>query len=221
MQYQILMQQKGNLKWITSLTDNINVHYSGNFINKYTADKYYDIFEKNIKYNSAEESKIKIFGKDIEIPRKQVGYGEPGTSYQFSGVKVSAKSWSENNILCIVLRNIRHKVETFTGQTFNFVLINRYEDGNQYIGYHSDDEKELGNEPTIVGVSFGAKRDVSFKSNSFIPSKISQQFNLELEHGSIFVMYDPTNTHWKHSIPKRSNIKTPRISLTFRYVHTL
>lgn len=201
---------------IESDVDKINISYKPNFISKGTSDRYFKILNEEVQYNSEEESKIEIFGKKISIPRKQVGYGDEGTYYSFSGVKVIAKSWDENDNVCIMLKDVKKRVEKFTGLTFNFVLINRYENGDQYIGYHRDDEKELGSEPNIVGVSFGAEREIYFKPHKFIPHKMKDPTKLKLEHGSVFVMHHPTNVHWKHSIPKKSTIKTPRISLTFR-----
>lgn len=213
------MIKKGNSKYISSLTDGINVHYTPNFIDKHKADKYYHIFEKELTYNDPKESKVTLYGKTFDIPRKQVAYGDPGTYYKFSGNTVHARSWDEKNTITTMIKNIKHKVEVYTGQIFNFVLINRYENGEQYINYHQDDERELGEDPSIVGVSFGAERDILFKPYFFIPEKVPNKLSLELEHGSIFVMYPPTNDFWMHSIPKRVGIKTPRISLTFRYLH--
>ncbi|QKF93760.1 alpha-ketoglutarate-dependent dioxygenase alkB-like [Fadolivirus algeromassiliense] len=213
------MIKKGNSKYISSLIDGINVHYTPEFINKHKADKYYHILEKELIYNDAKDSQVKLYGKTFDIPRKQVAYGDPGTFYRFSGNAVYARSWDDKNQITTIIKNIKHKVEIYTGQIFNFVLINRYEDGDQYINFHQDDERELGKDPTIVGVSFGAQREILFKPYFFIPQKVPKKISLELEHGSIFVMYAPTNDYWMHSIPKRAHVKTPRISLTFRYLH--
>ena len=220
------MLNKNDVKCFSSLTDKINVHYYAKFLDKYKADKYYSILEEKLVYNSAEDSKVVVYGKTFDIPRKQVAYGEPGTYYRFAGNTVKAKSWNEEDnednkkdIVCTIIKNIKHKVELFTRQQFNFVLINRYADGNQMIHHHQDDERELGKDPTIVGVSLGAERDVQFKPYHFIPAKIPGKINLELGNGSIFVMLPPTNDFWSHSIPKRADVKTPRISLTFRYLH--
>ncbi len=200
--------------------NNINVQYQGDFLDQHKADKYYTIFESKLEYNTKEDSKVKVFGKDYFIKRKQVAYGEDGTYYTFAGNTVYAKSWNNSDdILCRVIKNIKFKVEKTTGKKFNFVLINRYADGDDYIGAHRDDEKELENEPTIAGVSLGSVRDIAFTPVGFIPEKMPKRLTLELEHGSIFVMYYPTNTYWKHEIPKRSNVNKPRISLTFRYMH--
>lgn len=213
------MQKKFKLKCFSSLIDNFNVHYDSKFLDAHKADKYFKILEDKLQYNSDEESKVKIFGKEISIPRKQVAYGDPGTFYKFSGITVNAISWDNDDIVSKVLKNIKHRVELFTGQKFNFVLINRYADGDQRIGKHKDDEHSLGEEPNIVGVSLGAERDVRFTPSNFIPEKMSNDIQLELAHGSIYIMYHPTNKYWYHEIPSRKHIKTPRISLTFRYLH--
>ena len=194
---------------------NLKVSYKSDFLSKEKADKIYRILERSLVYNTEEESKVVVFGKEHSIPRKQVAYGDEGTFYKFAGSTVYAKSWHDNNNVCRILRNIKKQVEEFTGEEFNFVLINRYKDGHDCIGHHQDDERELGDKPTIVGVSLGVQRPIIFKPYKFLADNIT----LDLEHGSIFVMHHPTNDHWTHSIPKREKIKTPRISLTFRKLY--
>jgi len=216
-----MLQKNYTLKCFSSLVDSFNVHYKSDLLDKKKADKYYQILEDKLEYLPAEKSKIIIYGKSHEIPRKQVAYGAPGTFYTFSHNRVYAKSWNDKtDLVCRVLKNIKHKVEVFTGKKFNFVLINRYNDGDDYISFHADDEKELGDDPSIVGVSLGAERDFKFKpKKDFYPQKIPTDLTLTLHHGSIVAMYDPTNRQWLHSLPKRANINKPRISLTFRYLH--
>ena len=213
------MQKNFKEKNFCSLIDNINVTYYRDFINSADCKRYYYLFEKYLKYNNKEASKIKLYGKEFYVPRKQVAFGDPGTYYNFSGIKVDAISWDNDEIISKVLKKIKDKVELFTGKKFNFVLINRYADGNDYIGFHKDDEKQLGDEPYIVGVSFGAERDFIFKADNFIPKNMPEKIELKLDDGSIIMMDHPTNDYWKHSIPKRANVKKPRISLTFRYMH--
>ena len=106
-------------------------------------------------------------------------------------------------------------------------MLNKYKDGESYIGHHRDDEKELGNDPAIACVTLGAERDFIFTPYKFIPIPeqnnelplVNDKLSILLEHGSMCVMLDKTNTFWTHSIPKRTKIKTPRISLTFRFIH--
>ena len=216
---QNVQRKKDDLKVICSLKDNFNVHYKTDFICEYKANKYFDIFEKNLVYNTPEQSKVTVFGKEHYIARKQVAYGDLGTHYTFAGNTVYANDWNCKNAICTILKNIKHKVEIFTGKKFNFVLMNRYKDGNDKIMAHRDSEKELGIDPTIVGVSFGSVRDVCFAPYKFIPEILQKRITIELGHGSVFVMHPPTNDHWTHEIPIRANVKTPRISLTFRYLH--
>jgi len=191
------------------------VSYYKNFILKECANKYFDLFEKLLVYNAPEDSKVKICGKEHEIPRKQVAYGEPNTYYNFSGIRVDAICWNENNDICNALYELRCKVNKYFGINFNFVLINRYADGKDCIGYHADDEKDLQGDSPIVGLTFGTERDFQLKSIKNPDEKMS----LVLHHGSCVAMHYPTNKYWKHGVPKRAGIKTPRINLTFRIMN--
>ena len=202
--------------------EKLNIKYKNKFLEKEKADKYYKILSRRLNYN--EDSKVFVGGKLQDIPRQQVAYGNPGTFYEFSGTKVLAKSWIINNsddkneqLVKKIILNIKEKVEEYTKKTFNFVLINSYEDGNQYIGYHKDDERNLVKDPDIVGVSLGAERDIQFKADETLNlEELSKIIEINLAHNSIICMNYPTNKYWKHSIPKRKKIKTQRISLTFR-----
>jgi alpha-ketoglutarate-dependent dioxygenase alkB family protein 2 len=200
--------------------DKLFLIYHKNFISYDTANKIFDILEQNIIYNPDHMSKVKIFGEEHEIPRKQVAYGEPGTFYNFSGTHVDAISWNQDSKLCKILLILKNVVSKQFNCNFNFVLINRYADGNDYIGFHADDEKDLQNDSPIVGLTFGAERDFQFKN---IKSGKNYMFNksnsLVLHHGSCISMQYPTNQFWKHSVPKRAKIKSPRISLTFRVMN--
>lgn len=123
-----------------------------------------------VTYNSDELSKIRIGGVDRYIPRKQIAFGDPNASYGFSGARVMAYNWdvndgSINGRVGKQLKKIRSMIESYTNKKYNYVLVNKYRDGNDYVGYHSDDEKELGEFPTIVGLSFGQERYIYFKSN--------------------------------------------------------
>jgi alkylated DNA repair dioxygenase AlkB len=190
------------------------VSYYKNFILEECANKYFDLFEKLLVYNPPEDSKVKIRGKEHEIPRKQVAYGEPNTYYNFSGIHVDAICWNENNDICNALYELRCKVNKYFGINFNFVLINRYADGKDYIGYHADDEKDLQGDSPIIGLTFGANRDFQLKHK-----KTGEKMSLVLHHGSCVAMHYPTNKYWKHGVPKRAGIKTPRINLTFRIMN--
>ena len=125
--------------------------------------------------------------------------------------------WNEpKDIVCSTLRKIKRNVELFTGNKYNFVLINRYANGDDYIGFHADDERSLDQYAGVVGVYLGAEREFQFIPKSGITSNLPNKISLILHHGSIVYMNYPTNNYWKHSLPKSSYIKKPRISLTFR-----
>ena len=126
-----MLQKKYHLKTFCSLKDNLNVHYKADLFNQRKADKYYDIFEHFLVYDSAEQSKVTVYGKEYYIPRKQTSYGDTGTYYTFAGNTVYSHDWNNKDIVCTVIRNIKHKVETFTGKTFNYVLILIY-----YLNYY-------------------------------------------------------------------------------------
>jgi len=154
------------------------------------------------------KSTVVIFGKKHLIPRKQSGYGDDGTTYSFSGVTVNAKPWIP------ILLKIKSDIEHLTDKQFNFCLVNYYADGDHYIGYHKDDERDLGPAPWIVSLSFGATRKFYFKSDN----KSLPVVKTSLNHGCLCIMIHPTNKKWKHSVPKEKHVKYPRINLTFRQV---
>ena len=206
------MFTRNDSKCYSSLTDNINIHYYSDFLDKYKADKYYHIFEEKMVYDA--NSKIVVNGTEFEIKRKMVAYGDAEVS-----VKAYGRCWNNDDVICRIIKNIKHKVEVCTGQKFNYVLINRYADGTQKIGHHQDKEEELGKNATIAGVSLGAMRDIQFKPYLFIPEKIPRKINLPLHNGSMYVIQGSTNQSWTHAVPARADVKKPRISLTFRYLH--
>ncbi len=196
---------------VASLENSILVSYYSTFIDKQMSEKIFNLFETNIVYNTDEQSQVVIMGKKINIPRKQVAFGDPNIKYTFSGTTVKANDWNENNKLCEYIRYIRDKVSKRFHCDFNYVLINKYETGDQYIGFHSDDEKDLDLDSPIVGVSFGSTREITFKHKEKNITK-----KLVLSNGSAYCMHYPTNKKWKHAILKGKNIYCPRISLTFR-----
>ena len=203
-----------NFRLLANLKDKLFISYYKKFIDD-DDHNMFDYLEKHLIYNSDEQSKIKIYGKEILIPRKQVAYGEKGTTYSFSNSTVLAKDWNEDTELCKVILFIRNKIASRFKFKPNFVLINRYEDGNQYIGFHADDEKDLNMFTPIAGVSFGAEREIVFMNKT----DSSNKKKLLLKNGSCYCMHYPTNLHYMHSVPKDKNIKSARISFTFREMY--
>ncbi|XP_060926745.1 DNA oxidative demethylase ALKBH2 isoform X2 [Limanda limanda] len=179
------------------------------------ADQLFEQLEEEVEYSTGEEAKVHVFGKLYNIPRKQATHGDAGLTYTYSGVKRSACPWTPT------LESIRDAVTKTTGQTFNFVLVNRYKDGQDHMGEHRDDEKELDPLCPIASVSLGAARDFIFRHRDARGKQSSRQIEpvkLELTHGSLLLMNPPTNTFWYHSLPVRKRVLLPRINLTFRRI---
>ncbi|XP_027001526.2 DNA oxidative demethylase ALKBH2 isoform X1 [Tachysurus fulvidraco] len=179
------------------------------------ANRLFMQLEEEVEYFTGSEAKVQVYGKMYSIPRKQATYGDEGLVYSFSGVHLAARAWTPT------LEYIRDTVTNATGHTFNFVLINRYKDGQDHIGEHRDDERELDPSCPIAAVSLGATRDFLFRHRDARkePKKLPiETVKLELAHGSLLLMNSPTNTYWYHSLPVRKKVKTPRISLTFRRI---
>jgi alkylated DNA repair dioxygenase AlkB len=200
-----------------SLKMQLNIHLIINYFDPDYADKLFEGL-KRVTYNSDEASMIKIMGKHIKIPRKQVAFGDLNTNYHFSGTGVMAYDWnnedsSTNSKVARELKLISKRVGKTACSTFNYALVNNYLNQTNSIGYHSDQEKELGRYPIIAGISLGQEREMYFKSNL-----TGEVIKISLPHGSMYIMYYPTNKYWKHSIPKSARRLGQRISLTFRSV---
>lgn len=201
MEKNIMLQKTYKLKNISSIHDNFNLHYFAHLLEENKANKYFKIFENELTYNN-----------DFGNGRKMMAYGDSKVCDEYT------KSWDEKTLICKVIKNIKHKVQICTGLKFNYVIINRYADGNQGIGLHSD--RELPDDATIAGVSLGCERQLRMRPINFYPEYLPKQIDINLGNGSLYVLRTPTNNHWMHSIPKITTTKarTPRISLTFRYI---
>jgi Alkylated DNA repair protein len=192
---------------------NLNIIYDKKFIDSYDTKVIYKILEKNIIYESKEDSQILIKGKLVNPSRKYVSYGDikdPTTT--------KIRSWHENKPVEKIMKHLVEKLYKYCGIRFNFVLVNRYNDGNDYIGYHSDRETDSA----IAGISLGAKRSMYFQyanQNKIMKLlKKPETLDIELENGSLIMISPETNKNWKHSIPKSKIIRHTRISLTFRII---
>ncbi|XP_067911650.1 DNA oxidative demethylase ALKBH2 [Heterodontus francisci] len=200
--------------WKRLRAEGLNCDYTKIFT-KSEADDIFLQLEKVVEYFSGDQTRVQVFGKWHNIPRKQVTYGDPSLTYTYSGVTLAPKPWLP------VLEMIRDRVTQATEHKFNFVLINRYKDGSDHIGEHRDDEKELEPFSPIASVSFGACRDFVFRhgdSRGKSATRRLEPVKLLLGHGSLLMMNYPTNIHWYHSLPIRKKVLAPRVNLTFRKV---
>ena len=153
---------------------------------------------------------IVVRGKKYQQPRLIAWYGDPGASYTYSGLTLAPLPWSDT------LNRIKRSVEVFSGATFNSVLVNYYRGNKDSMGFHSDDEPELGSQPVIASVSLGEERIFVMRH------KIRKDLNpvkLRLASGSLLLMKGTTQKYWQHGIPKETQICGPRVNLTFRRIH--
>ncbi|MBD2210522.1 alpha-ketoglutarate-dependent dioxygenase AlkB [Nostoc linckia FACHB-104] len=154
-----------------------------------------------------QESTI-LFGKQVKLPRLTAWYGDQGKSYCYSKITMQPFVWTP------VLINIKSKIESLSKIKFNSVLLNLYRDGKDSVSWHSDDEPELGENPVIASVSFGATRRFMFRH------KIQKELKYEifLTNGSLLMMKGSTQHFWQHQIPKANKFTKSRINLTFREI---
>ncbi|GAB4144604.1 MAG: alpha-ketoglutarate-dependent dioxygenase AlkB [Bacteroidia bacterium] len=163
---------------------------------------------KNLQHTLLwQEKSIIIFGREVMQPRLVAWYGDEGIAYTYSGKTLTALPWTAE------LMQIKDRVEAVSGETFNSVLCNYYRYGQDSMGWHSDDEKELGEEPVIASVSFGAERKFVLKEKNG-----SDKTELMLENGTLLLMYGKCQQHYKHALPKSMRVSQGRINLTFRRV---
>lgn len=180
------------------------VNYYGKILAYQEANQYLDLLMQNILWKNDE---VILFGKHIVTKRKTAWYGDSDYLYTYSNITKQALPWTKE------LSGLKQMVEEFAGVKFNSCLLNLYHNGNEAMGWHSDDEKSLGKDNTIASLSFGAERKFLFKHK-----QTKQIISLVLEHGSLLIMKDATQRNWLHSLPKSKNIVQPRINLTFRSI---
>ncbi|WP_237440354.1 alpha-ketoglutarate-dependent dioxygenase AlkB [Alcanivorax sp. DP30] len=152
---------------------------------------------------------VRVFGRDHLTPRLTTWEGEQGVSYRYSGLTETAAGWP------LVLRPVLEQVEAVTGHRFNSVLGNLYRDGSDSMGYHSDDETELGPQPWIASLSLGASRDFVFRRRS---GSRHQCASISLEDNTLLLMSPGVQAHFQHALPRRARVTEGRINLTFRYI---
>ena len=151
---------------------------------------------------------IKIFGKEVPIPRYHAWYANrEDLHYQYSNIKMKPNIWTKQ------LMSIKKITEDITTAQFNSALINLYETGADYAAWHSDDEKELGKNPTIASISLGATRSFHLRNKAS-----GETHKVDLPHGSILLMSGETQHLYKHQLAKTAKKVGPRINITFRNI---
>lgn len=157
------------------------------------------------------QENVRIYGKEYQQPRLVSLYGDPGKQYDYSGISLRPLPWTN------LLRDIKRRIEDCTDATFNAVFLNLYRDHNDSMGFHSDDERELGKNPIIASLTFGATRTFLLKHKF---KKELPLVKVSLESGTVLLMKGATQHNWKHGINKQITPCGPRINLTFRTIYS-
>ncbi|HEY9910179.1 MAG TPA: alpha-ketoglutarate-dependent dioxygenase AlkB [Thermosynechococcaceae cyanobacterium] len=173
----------------------------------FLADQADRLFAHLLHETRWQQESLEMYGKSIALPRLTAWYGDAGSSYAYSGITMNPHPWTPT------LQAIKQQVEAASGTIFNSVLLNLYQDGNHSVSWHSDDEKELGDNPTIASLSLGGSRAFHLKHK-----RTKETIKLELGSGSLLLMSGETQHHWVHQVPKTKKFVTPRINLTFRTI---
>lgn len=182
-----------------------HIKFHPNFLNNAEASALCDTLQSRVDWKN---ESLWIFGRERLVPRLVAWYGDAEARYSYSGKVHEPLPWIEP------LLSIKKRLEETLGCDFNSVLCNLYRDGADSMGWHADDERELGDEPVIASVSLGASRafHLKHKKNPKLRHKMS------LTSGSLLVMQGATQEYWLHQVPKEPKVTEARINLTFRKV---
>ena len=167
----------------------------------------FSLFEWLLDNVPWQQDDIVMYGKKMPIPRLQAWFGDTNADYGYSGITLTTLPWLPE------LKQLKTEIEHKTQSTFNAALVNLYRDGNDTVGWHSDDEPELGLQPTIASISLGETRDFQLKH------KVSKEkLSIRLTSGSLLVMSGNTQHCWQHCVPRSKRVQSPRINITFRKI---
>lgn len=176
-----------------------------NWLSSQQCDYLQQLFAQAVDWQQPE---VKVFGRWHKIPRKQAWFGDEGLTYQYSGKAMHSVGWPEP------LLRLKSLLEQSSGYRFNSTLLNWYRDGADKMGWHADDEPELGSDPVVAIVSVGSIRDIQFR---FRGDKTSH--TVSLTNGSLLLMKAGCQEILQHQIPQRLKVTESRFSLTFRFIH--
>ncbi|UPK70496.1 alpha-ketoglutarate-dependent dioxygenase AlkB family protein [Chitinophaga filiformis] len=186
-----------------TLKDGELVYYP-QFFSLQEATSYLQVLTERIPW---QQERMKMYGKEVLFPRLMAWYGDAGSNYAFSGNTYTPQAWTEE------LLQIKERIEPEAGVRFNSVLLNRYRNGKDSMGWHADDEPELGLNPVIASVNLGASRRFMLRH-----PQAGLKYELDLQHGSLLIMKGALQHHWQHQVPKTTKVSGERINLTFRVI---
>lgn len=155
------------------------------------------------------QEQITLYGKTVNTPRLQAFQGAPGLCYRYSRLSLTSTPWHP------AIAALLPTLTQYSAAPFNCVLLNLYRHGNDAMGWHSDNEPELGPNPVIASLSLGQSRRFLLRHKQFPQQKKKE---LTLNHGDLLIMSGSTQHHWQHSVPRTRKPLAPRINLTFRHI---
>lgn len=179
------------------------------YTNIYSESESNILFEKLINETDWNQDEIIIFGKKVKIPRLSSWYSDEGVKYKYSGLELYSKLWTEQT------SQIKLEIEAITGLSFNSLLLNYYRDGADSMGWHSDDEKELGKNPAIASLTLSFPRRFKIRQRD----EHNKKMEISLENGSLLLMFGDFQSIYEHSVPKTSKKVNGRINMTFRNIN--
>ena len=188
------------------LKDGSDCHYLPEWL---SANESKELFERLLENVHWKHENIRIMGRWIPQPRLTAWYGDKDACYTYSGLKNEPLKWLPE------LHRIRTRLQEEFQTPFNSVLLNYYRDGSDSMGYHSDDEKELGETPVIASLSLGASRRFLIRSRT---SDNDSSHRIDLDTGSLLMMSGHMQTNYKHALPKSKKVMSGRINLTYRFI---
>ena len=169
------------------------------------------VLQQLIETTPWEQPRVRVYGKWHLTPRLVSFHAEPDLAYAYSEWLHAARPWTP------MLLDLRQRLAAAANSPFNAVLLNYYRDGRDSIGWHADDETELGADPVIASLSVGAARELFFKPRGGQGERLS----LRLASGSLMIMRGKTQQNWLHHLPRRARCSRPRVNLTFRLIRPL
>ncbi|HAO55071.1 MAG: alpha-ketoglutarate-dependent dioxygenase AlkB [Pseudomonadales bacterium] len=208
-QFEIKQQSSANENGssISVDSDFQDFSYFPKYLDNSSSDK---LLETLLERNQWEREIFKIYGKSISAPRLTSWFSDPMVSYRYSGKKRIGKPFTPELFQLRQILNARLNVH------FNFVLANFYRDGKDYVGWHADDEPDLGSRPLIASISLGESRRFRVRHNS---RKVTE--SIDLVHGSLLIMRGQSQSHFKHCLAKTKRLVNSRINLTFRTIQSI
>lgn len=164
-------------------------------------------FDDLLQNLDLKQESIQLFGKTVLQPRLSRFYSDSGVSYVYSRQEFVGQRWTQELI------ELNEKIQEQTPHKFNSALASYYRDGIDSMGLHADNEPELGRNPTIASMNYGASRKMVFRKNA-----TKEKIELVLNHGDLLIMSGALQHNWKHEIPKQRKIVEPRLNITFRQI---